>query len=143
MIHKLPLSKLKNKWPCRFAQHYFLTVHIIIYRNRSGQVSKISGPHIKNHIVVPTSPDSRHNSVSIVTRRGAGRPRNWGQFPSWKTRFFLQNPDRLWVSSSLIPKCTGGPFSNDEAAGGNVHHSFPSTAEVKNKWKYKSSPHPP
>jgi hypothetical protein len=75
-------------------------VNKINCRSRSGRVSNISEPRIKRHYVVPISqihsPNSRHSSVSIVTRIRAGRPRNRGPLPGWKGLFFFIKPRSVW-----------------------------------------------
>jgi hypothetical protein len=53
----------------------------------------------------------------------------------------LPGPDRLWAHPASHPMCNGSSFPGGEAAGREADHSPLSSAEVKNAWRYDSTPH--
>jgi hypothetical protein len=49
-------------------------------------------------------------------------------------------PDQLWVHPASSPVGTRALTAGVKQLGHEVHHSLPSSAEVKNVWSYTSTP---
>ena len=64
-----------------------------------------------------------------------------GSNPSRSTRFYSpKRPDRLWGPPSLLLNGYRVSFPRVKWPLREVNHSPPSSAEVKNKWSYTSTP---
>ena len=60
---------------------------------------------------------------------------------SWKRFFsFPKSPDRLWGPSNLLVNGHWGSFLREKRSGSAVVHLSLSSAQVKNKWIYTSTP---
>jgi hypothetical protein len=79
---------------------------------------------------------SRDASVSIVTRQGDGRPRNWGSISGRSKRFVAapQRPDQFWGPLSLL-WAQGVKWPGRES-----NHLPQSINKVKNEYSYISTP---
>jgi hypothetical protein len=85
------------------------------------------------------SSTSKWDSVVGMVRSWTVRDSNPGR---GKIVFLLQNrPDLLWVPPSPLFRGYQRSFLGINRLGREIHHSFPSSAEVKNEWNYTAAPH--